>query len=146
MPAKIPAHVREQQINELPNIRFVRWDGEYVGTRSKAICRCELDDFEWAAAVDNLINAGKGCPQCAGVRRWTAEERIRQINAKPNTIFIRWGDGYCNKNSKAICRCDLDGHEWAAEVNSLVNTGRGCPQCAGVRRWTAGGGGGELDK
>lgn len=131
------ADERIAQINVLPNIRFVRWaDGEYRNSASKAVCRCELDDFEWAASVKDLVK-GRGCPQCAGVRRWTAEERIRQINAMPNISFVRWGGVYCNSKSKAICRCALDGFEWAAAVSSLISRGHGCPQCGGKRRWAA---------
>ena len=129
-----PAHISEQQINDLPNISFVRWADTYKNSESKAICRCTVDGFEWAARVKDLVRGRRGCPQCGGVRRLTAEERIRQINAKPNTIFIRWADGYRNARSKAICRCEVDGREWAAEVHSLVNAGSGCPQCGGKRR------------
>lgn len=137
MPATIPAHVREQQINELPNISFVRWEGEYRGAHSKAICRCEIDGFEWAVSVANLISHGRGCPQCAGQRRWTANERIEQINAKPNISFVRWEGVYTGVRTKAICLCEIDGFEWAVSVNDMINNVRGCPQCAGNRRWTA---------
>lgn len=125
----IPAHVREQQINELPNIRFVRWDGAYKGATSKAVCRCEVDGYEWSVRVDDLINRGVGCHQCAGLRRWTADERIAQINAQPNICFVRWADTYKNAHSKAICRCEVDGFEWSAPVNNLLND-HGCPECA----------------
>jgi hypothetical protein len=138
MPAKIPAHIREQQINDLPNISFVRWVDGYRNNRSKAICRCDLDGHEWAAEVNSLVNQGKGCPECGVTLRVTAEEtRIQQINDLPNISFVRWVDGYRNNRSKAICRCDLDGYECAASADGLVNGRSGCHQCAGVRRWTA---------
>lgn len=125
---------REQQINALPNIKFVRWGGTYRGAKSKAVCRCDVDGYEWATAVSNLINGSTGCPQCSGKRRWTAEERISQINALPNIEFIRWVDGYVNNESKAVCRCQIDGFEWAAGVNMLISSGTGCPQCGGTMR------------
>lgn len=137
MTAKIPASVREQQINERPNIQFVRWDGEYTHHKSKAVCKCLLDGYEWSASVDSLVNHGSGCPQCGGKRRWTADERIAQINEKPNIEFVRWEGEYKTKRSKAVCRCLIDGYEWSAIVNDLVNAGKGCPQCAGKIRWTA---------
>lgn len=135
---KIPAHVREQQINTLPNITFVRWEGEYTGAFSKAVCRCDVDGFEWSARVCDLLNGGRGCPQCAGKRRWTADERIGQINTLSNITFIRWEGEYRDNRSKAVCRCDVDDYEWSASVDKLLNGGSGCPQCAGQRRWTAG--------
>lgn len=134
MAAKIPANVREQQINELPNISFVRWDGEYKNSKSKAICRCAVDGHEWSVQASSIINLGK-CPKCGRVsganwRRIPAEERIGQINGLPNISFVRWADEYRNEKSKAVCRCAVDGFEWSSEINNLINSGRGCPKCA----------------
>lgn len=56
--------------------------------------------------------------------------RIRQINALPNISFVRWVGGYRSNKSKAVCRCVIDGFEWAAAVSSLISGGRGCPKCA----------------
>ena len=136
MPAKIPASVREQQINAKPDIEFVRWDGEYEGTRSKAICRCKIDGHEWSAKVGHLINTGSGCAKCAGNQTISAEERINQINELPNISFVSWVGEYRNKTSKAICRCAVDGHEWSASVHNLVNGCHGCPKCTPMRSWS----------
>lgn len=137
MPAKIPAHTREQQINALPNIMFVRWDGEYRGKRSRVVCRCTIDGFEWVTNVDSLVHGGSGCPHCAGVRRWTSSERVDQINSMGGVEFVRWCGTYVNCYSKCICRCTIDGFEWSTSVNSIINSNKGCPQCSGKRRWTA---------
>lgn len=130
MPARIPAHIREQQIDNLPNIRFVRWDGEYRNTLSKAVCRCTVDGFEWSASVGNLLSHGRGCPECAVQRRRTpSDERVKQINNLPSIKFVRWDGEYRNCLSKAVCRCGA-GHEWSSTVNHLVSNGSGCPECA----------------
>lgn len=142
MPAKIPAHIREQQINALPNIEFVRWLAPYKNNTSKAIVRCAIDGGEWSASVANLINKGSGCPKC-GIRcnsdkqRIPADARAKQINALPNINFVRWDGAYKNAQSKAMCRCAIDGFEWVAGISSLLDQGTGCPQCSGKRRWTA---------
>lgn len=137
MRKQIPASMREQQINERPNIQFVRWDGEYKNSHSKAVCRCSIDGYEWSVMVNNLVNLGQGCPQCSGRRRWTESERIAQINERSNIQFVRWHGGYKGAHSNAVCRCLIDGYEWSATVNNLVNAGQGCPQCGGCRKWTA---------
>ena len=121
---------RINQINSLDNIEFVYWLNEYKNQKSKAVVRCVLDGFEWSASADNLINNIRGCPQCAGQRRWTAEERIGQINALNNIEFVSWSDVYKGKGSKANVICKVDGFEWNAAVNDLVNGGYGCPKCA----------------
>ena len=131
-----PREKCEQEINDLPSIHFVRWlDGEYANNKSRAVVRCE-QDHEWDARVVNLFS-GKGCPECAGKRRWTADERIAQINALNGIRFTRWDGVHCGKKSKAVVQCAIDGYEWSASMDSLLNNGSGCPQCAGVRRWTA---------
>ena len=137
MAEKIPAHIREQQINELPNISFVRWEGVYKGVRSKAVCRCEIDGYEWHVSVANIINNGRKCPQCSVNRFRPAEERIDQINSLPNISFVRWDGDYKNCDSNAFCRCSIDGYEWSVRVSAIVYNKNGCPQCAGLRRWTA---------
>ena len=58
------------------------------------------------------------------------QERIEQINAKPNIRFVRWDGAFKCGKSKAIVRCEIDGYEWSVRVDSLVNTGTGCPYCA----------------
>ena len=87
MVAKVSEQERIDQINALPNIRFVRWDGEFKGNTSKAVVRCDVDGYEWSAILKNMF-AGSGCPQCSGKRTWTADERIEHINAKPNIRFV----------------------------------------------------------
>ena len=136
MGAKVSEQERIDQVNALPNITFIRWDGEYKGNKSKAVCRCEIDGYEWSASVNNLINTGNGCPQCAGTRRWTADERIEQINARPNIKFLRWDGEFKGSKSKAVCRCEIDGYEWYVTVSGLISKETGCPQCAGTRKLT----------
>lgn len=139
MAKKLSAEVWEQRVNEAGAGRyeFVRWevDGEF-GSQKKCVIRCVKDGYEWSAKVSNLVTGGKGCPQCAGLRRWTAEERIGQINELKNIEFISWVGSYKNNKSNARLRCAVDGFEWRASVSSLVNGGFGCPSCAGNRRCT----------
>ena len=93
---------RIDQINSLPNIRFIRWDGEFKGIASKAVCHCEIDGYEWSADVHNLVNKCSGCPQCGGNRKLTADERIEQINAKSNIKFVRWDGEFKGITTKAV--------------------------------------------
>lgn len=134
---RIPEERRIQQINALPNIEFVRWADGYIGAFSKAVCRCAIDGFEWAAQVHSLINKGTGCPQCAGTLRHTEDEIIARINSRPNIKFVRWSAAYRNNKSRVVVCCIVDGFEWTVSASSLINGGYGCPQCAGQRRWTA---------
>lgn len=137
MSARIPAESRIKSINSLPNIEFIRWVDGYKGNTSKAVVRCLADGYEWTASVNSLTSHGKGCPHCANHRKWTAEERVEQINAIDSIRFVRWHDGaYKTTKSKAVVSCIHDNYEWAVTVNGLLNSMAGCPQCAGNRRYT----------
>lgn len=121
---------RIDQINELEGIKFVSWVDCHKNVRSKANVRCEIDGFVWSSKIDNLVNNKQGCPQCAKQRRWTADERIDQINKLENIEFVSWCVGFYGSSSVAKVRCKIDGYEWKARVHNLVNNGRGCPRCA----------------
>lgn len=132
---RIPEETRIQQINDLPNISFVRWISTYQNQKSRVLCRCAVDGCEWSTSVVELIHYKTGCPKCgvarrSDKRRIPKEERERQINALPNICFVRWPNGYANKDSKAQVMCMVDGVEWAATVGSLLNQGTGCPKCS----------------
>lgn len=133
---RTPAETRIQQINELPNIKFVRWGGPYTGVHAKAVCLCLNCNYEWTATPTRLIHRGNGCPQCAGLRRWSADERVSQINAIENVKFVRWNGLYTGTHSGVTVRCEIDGFEWSTKASQLINKGTGCPQCRGVRKWT----------
>ena len=130
MVAKVSEQERIDQINAKPNIKFLRWDGVFKGNTSKAVCRCEIDGYEWSASVNNLANHGRGCPKCCGTLKQTPDEYIERINDKPNITFVRWDGEFKGATSRAICRCDIDGYEWSTPARHLVNKGTGCPYCA----------------
>lgn len=127
----IDMDVRVSQINSAGTgrFKFLRWIGGFNGAASKALCRCEIDGFEWSSAARDLIS-GKGCPQCGGVRRLKEDEQIARINESGRGLFSfsRWDGEFKNSKSKAVCICSL-GHEWTARITSIVSNGSGCPKC-----------------
>jgi len=130
MVARVSEQERIEQINAKPNIWFIRWDGEYKGNKTKAVCRCEIDGYEWSTSVRNIVNSGSGCPQCGGTIKQTPSEYIERINAKSNITFVRWDGELKGHRSKAGCRCEIDSYEWSALIGNLIDRGSGCPYCA----------------
>lgn len=126
----IPEEVRIKQIQSIKNISFVRWENGFIGQKSKAVMLCNIDGYTWTARVKDLIK-GSGCPQCAGKRPWRSIDREAQIADIGGMDFVCWPDGYKTAKSKATVRCRMDGHEWSASVDSLINAGSRCPECAG---------------
>lgn len=133
MAKKLSKEEWEQRINDAGAGRyeFVRWlfDDKF-GSNHKCVAVCVKDGCVWESKVNNLVDSRQGCPHCAGVRRWKAEERIEQINELENIEFISWVDSYKGANSKANVKCTMDGYGWCASVSHLVNGGRGCPKCS----------------
>lgn len=132
----IPEEIRIQQINNLPNIKFIKWHDTYSGNSSKAVVRCLVDGYSWSARISDMISHGSGCPQCAGNRRWTGEERIEQINKLDNIEFVSWIGKYKTCESKAKVRCSVDGFEWDSSVGNLLHSESRCTYCLGLRKWT----------
>lgn len=58
---------REQQIIDLlhdTTFEFVRWDGGYTNSKSKAVIKCPTHG-EWSVSAQALIQHGHRCPSCA---------------------------------------------------------------------------------
>lgn len=128
---KIPAHVREQQINEIPDVTFVRWDGEYRNNQSKVVCECS-SGHTFVIRVNDLINHGQGCSLCSrkqwSVNRITPPDRvISRINKIEGVMFVRWIGDYTGVSSRALCRC-INGHEWSLSICNSTRS-KGCPTC-----------------
>lgn len=112
-----------------PNITIL---GEYKNTHTKIKCKCNIDNYEWEAKPNSLLN-NHGCPKCAGNVKKTHEEFIFQLN-KINP-YIELLDTYKNSETKIKCRCKVDGYEWYATPSSLLS-GKGCKKCAGTLKKT----------
>lgn len=136
MSKRISQETRERQISDLCNgtqYSFVKWCDKYINCRSKFICRCESHG-EWVVAVDNFMK-GSRCPTCAGVKRWTSDERELQISELCNNTqysFKNWVATYSGKDSNFICHCESHG-DYITSVHSFINLGHRCQMCSGYK-------------
>lgn len=55
---------RIDQINNIENVRFVKWGEPFRGARTRVVVQCR-DGHEWESSVTSLVNQLKGCPECA---------------------------------------------------------------------------------
>lgn len=103
--------------------------GIYKNNHTKIKCKCKIDEHQWEATPNNLLN-GSGCPKCAGKIKPTTEEFINELQQiNPNIKVL---GTYINSQTKILCKCKIDGYEWEALPNHLLN-GHGCPKC-GIKR------------
>lgn len=121
----------EQYVNELlminPNIEVI---GLYTNTHSKILHRCKIDEYEWEARPHDLLR-GKGCPICAGTKKKTHEEYVKEVSILNSNIQVV--GGYIGNKTPILHKCVIDGCEWYASPTNILK-GKGCPKCGLNRR------------
>lgn len=120
MPAKLKIEAVIARLGE----RGFTLAGEYVNANTHTLIRCSKG-HEWSAQTRYIINAGWGCPHCAGNFKLTKADIERRLEGRGIRLI---GDqtGLRNKSTFA---CEY-GHEWRAEINTVLNHQSGCPHCA----------------
>lgn len=105
-----------------PNIIVLE---RYVNSRHKLLCQCKIDNYQWYASPDKLLQ-GKGCPVCRGSKPLTHDEFLnRMLNINPNIQII---GKYINDSTKILLECKICHHRWEADPSHLYR-GTGCPYC-----------------
>ena len=114
-----------EELKEInPNVQLLE---EYANSRKKVLCKCLIDNYEWKARPDQLLQ-GHACPKCSGRAKKEHDTFVKEIrNINPNITIL--GE-YKNSQTKLKCKCIIDGYEWDVKPNALLN-GHGCPMCAG---------------
>ena len=100
---------------------------QYVNSNTKILCKCLIDDYEWKARPDQLLE-GHGCPKCSGTMKKDHNTFISEIQKIHPNIHIL--GKYKNSYTHIRCKCNIDGYEWETQPSTLRN-GHGCPMCAG---------------
>lgn len=104
---------------------------EYINDSTKILHKCKIDNHEWYAKPNWIINGGR-CPKCWDSRRKYAKrisndefiERLLDVNK--NIVPL---EQYVTSNDKIKFKCKIDGHEWYTKPSSIINNGHGCPIC-----------------
>jgi glutaredoxin len=120
MPAKLKLEVVIARLAE----RGFTLVGQYVNANTHTLIRC-AKDHEWSAQTRYIINAGWGCPHCAGNIKLTKADIERRLDGRGIRLV---GDKLGTRN-KVTFACEY-GHEWKAEINTVLNHRSGCPHCA----------------
>ena len=108
---------------------FKRKSGEVITGYSIVLHVCDIDGYEWETSPHWLINDDSGCPQCVGKRRWTTELYDKSLKDNGRTFRRKEGEEVVNGLTKMKHICEIDGYEWLACINDIINNGSGCPQC-----------------
>lgn len=98
---------------------------EYRRSNIPMLWRCS-EGHEWSAPTNNIISNGSWCPYCAGQRSGSLERCQAEAESRGGKCL---STEYVNAYRKLRWRCS-DGHEWEANADKVLNSGRWCPDCA----------------
>lgn len=99
--------------------------GIYINSKTPILCKCKIDGNEWYGTPSHLLQ-GRKCMLCAGTIKKTQEQFLEELRVvNPNITIL---GKYINCETKILCKCDLDGHEWYSTPSNLLRY-RGCPHC-----------------
>lgn len=111
--------------------------GKYINNKTKILCRCKIDGFEWDAYPDNLLR-GHGCPKCAALdaqkdKTKTHDDYVQELEKIAPTIIVL--DKYIRNDVAILHRCTIDNYEWMA-IPSNILRGAQCPRCVNREKYT----------
>lgn len=111
--------------------------GKYINNKTKILCKCKLDGFEWYAYPDNLLH-GHGCPKCSVLKAQNDKTKthndyvqaLEKIN--PNILVL---DEYIRNDVPILHKCKIDNYEWMT-IPSNILRGAQCPRCVNREKYT----------
>ena len=115
------------------------WTGAiWKGTDKKVWWICKAG-HEWQAVISSRTSTKVGCRVCAGRQvlkgfndiATTSPELLTIWNYDKNEKGPECYTKGCNK--KVSWKCDVCGHEWEAQINSVAR-GRRCRECGKIKR------------
>ena len=122
----------------------------FKGRDTKLNLECLKDGHKWTASIDNIINAGTGCPKCAGVNlseqkktpAHIALQKCVDICKDMNCESVGFVDGYKGVHKTRFeYYCKIHGKQNVG-YNNFVNQGTRCSGCAKDKQKELGNGNG----
>ena len=122
----------------------------FKGRDTKLNLECLKDGHKWVTSIDNIINAGTGCPKCAGVNLseqkktpvHIAMQKCIDICKDMNYESVGFVDGYKGVHKTRFeYYCKIHGKQNVC-YNAFVNMGTRCNGCAKDKRKELGNGNG----
>lgn len=116
----------EQYLDELkkvnPNIIPIE---EYINNSTPILHKCKIDNYEWYARPNNILE-GRGCPKCSNRVRRTHDDYVKEVfEINPDIEVV---GTYVNVHTSILHKCKVDNYEWLVEPHNIL-AGKGCPKC-----------------
>lgn len=115
-----------------PEIKVI---GDYINNNTKIDCLCEADKTVFPVLPRNAKHIKVLCPTCRKNLLMDEDKFVQILNERfPN---IELSGNYTRMHDKVEFRCKIDGYQWKAEPNTILNLGHGCPKCGGTVKITS---------
>lgn len=91
-------------------------------------------DGHFVSTKGNLVRGKKPCG-CSNKPKWVDWRYLilaRRAGEKRNFVVHGFAEEFKNAHTKLNLECLKDGHKWTASIDSITNSGYGCPKCKGV--------------
>jgi very-short-patch-repair endonuclease len=110
--------------------RNIKRIGSYINDLTKINFKCLIEgcNYNWYAKVNDIINGGHGCPNCAGQVSLTDEIIDKRLI---NRDIKRIGTFNKNNKNKIMFQCLKDNclFCWLASPHHILYLESGCPKC-----------------
>ena len=137
-------YINIKKINNYVNVIMENIEEKHIskGNNSKVPIICVMCKYIWSPIIKNIINNGYGCPECAGNVPYTLQRFNDRINdnkeMREKFDISKVEEKHISKGvySKVPIKCMMCKYNWSPVINSVINGGHGCPECAGNVPWT----------
>ena len=136
MRKKTDEEFREELKQKRPDVIQI---DKYINAKTEISVKCKKCGNIFKASPNGLLGNVRRCKVCGLEKqlkssRKTNEEFIKELSEiNPNIEPI---EEYINAKTKIKVKCKVCNHIWSVRPSSLVNSGKGCPKCAGTIRKT----------
>lgn len=99
---------------------------------------CNSCGYEWETTIHTHINAKSGCPDCAGLAKWTYErfvQRAQEVHGDKFNYEKILPEHIMGVLAHVPIICNDCGYEWSPSVSNHI-CGYDCPSCMGTALWT----------
>lgn len=102
----------------------------YIGKGEKIRVQCNKCNYIWNVNPSNLLYKKTGCPKCL-CKVITNDEYINKLKSVNDSIIPI--EPYINSSTNIAVKCDICKHIWKPRPADLFR-GRGCPNCANMKK------------
>lgn len=104
------------------------------GCASHLPIKCKACGHEWSPTISQHINYGQGCPDCAGIIKYTYERfmnRAQKVHGDKFDYGTITPEHITGANAHVPIRCKTCGYRWSPTISHHINDKTGCPDCLG---------------